>query len=111
MLHMRSARSQRSRAERIAEVILEHAARISQETDLTALIRLYADLARDLICVERCSLWLVDERSGYFFFQAEDGIRDRNVTGVQTCALSRSRVTPSSLPTSSKVRLRPSLMP
>src|SRR5207249_5389508 len=24
---------------------------------------------------------------GHFFFQAEDGIRDRNVTGVQTCAL------------------------
>src|SRR5437867_13268478 len=23
----------------------------------------------------------------YFFFQAEDGIRDRTVTGVQTCAL------------------------
>src|SRR5207249_9436411 len=23
----------------------------------------------------------------YFFFQAEDGIRDRNVTGVQSCAL------------------------
>src|SRR5699024_11275215 len=23
----------------------------------------------------------------YFFFQAEDGIRYRNVTGVQTCAL------------------------
>src|SRR5699024_11638611 len=26
----------------------------------------------------------------FFFFQAEDGIRDRNVTGVQTCALSIS---------------------
>src|SRR5699024_11735077 len=26
-------------------------------------------------------------RSCFFFFQAEDGIRDRNVTGVQTCAL------------------------
>src|SRR5207249_8237209 len=25
--------------------------------------------------------------SVFFFFQAEDGIRDRNVTGVQTCAL------------------------
>src|SRR5699024_11752707 len=25
--------------------------------------------------------------SKFFFFQAEDGIRDRNVTGVQTCAL------------------------
>src|SRR5699024_11693208 len=27
-----------------------------------------------------------------FFFQAEDGIRDRNVTGVQTCALPISRM-------------------
>src|SRR3989337_1010812 len=25
--------------------------------------------------------------SGFFFFQAEDGIRDATVTGVQTCAL------------------------
>src|SRR5438067_3874489 len=29
---------------------------------------------------------------GCFFFQAEDGIRDRNVTGVQTCALPISDV-------------------
>src|SRR5262249_58921823 len=26
-------------------------------------------------------------RGGFFFFQAEDGIRDWSVTGVQTCAL------------------------
>src|SRR5437773_6458926 len=26
-------------------------------------------------------------RFTFFFFQAEDGIRDRDVTGVQTCAL------------------------
>src|SRR5699024_11577843 len=31
-------------------------------------------------------LWLRLEAC-FFFFQAEDGIRDRNVTGVQTCAL------------------------
>src|SRR2546430_4592882 len=30
----------------------------------------------------RCSVWIV-----FFFFQAEDGIRDLTVTGVQTCAL------------------------
>src|SRR6266513_4522356 len=30
---------------------------------------------------------MVDEILDIFFFQAEDGIRDRNVTGVQTCAL------------------------
>src|SRR5256885_12265516 len=29
----------------------------------------------------------------YFFFQAEDGIRDYKVTGVQTCALPISRRT------------------
>src|SRR6266516_8122850 len=28
----------------------------------------------------------------FFFFQAEDGIRDRTVTGVQTCALPISAV-------------------
>src|SRR2546430_855349 len=27
------------------------------------------------------------QRSRFFFFQAEDGIRDLTVTGVQTCAL------------------------
>src|SRR5260370_1735593 len=34
---------------------------------------------------------------GFFFFQAEDGIRDSSVTGVQTCAL----------PISSSVLCRP----
>src|SRR5207249_5258102 len=29
-----------------------------------------------------------------FFFQAEDGIRGRNVTGVQTCALPISQIVP-----------------
>src|SRR5258706_11995669 len=29
----------------------------------------------------------LDLRWGFFFFQAEDGIRDWSVTGVQTCAL------------------------
>src|SRR5215467_9491025 len=30
-------------------------------------------------------------KKGIFFFQAEDGIRDYKVTGVQTCALPISR--------------------
>src|SRR5207249_6613231 len=34
---------------------------------------------------------LAGEVSVVFVFQAEDGIRDRNVTGVQTCALPISR--------------------
>src|SRR5207248_8698299 len=33
----------------------------------------------------------------FFFFQAEDGIRDRTVTGVQTCALPISARGPRSI--------------
>src|SRR2546425_6227126 len=39
-------------------------------------------LARKLVCVVS---------RVFFFFQAEDGIRDKLVTGVQTCALPISR--------------------
>src|SRR5438105_11394121 len=37
------------------------------------------------------------ENTNLFFFQAEDGIRDPLVTGVQTCALPISRRTPSAV--------------
>src|SRR5207249_8840877 len=37
-----------------------------------------------------------------FFFHAEDGIRDRNVTGVQTCALPIS-----TLPAGLEIRVSP----
>ena len=39
-------------------------------------------------CVVGCSKWV---ECLFFFFQAEDGIRDWSVTGVQTCALPISR--------------------
>src|SRR2546430_12224520 len=37
----------------------------------------------------RCSMWCAGDMCTtlFFFFQAEDGIRDLTVTGVQTCAL------------------------
>src|SRR6266498_5370561 len=46
---------------------------------------------------------LVHELSAHmrmFFFQAEDGIRDADVTGVQTCALPISGRPPSAAPAS-----------
>src|SRR5690348_18514145 len=47
-------------------------------------------------------------RNGLFFFQAEDGIRDGRVTGVQTCAFrSTSIVTRSLRRTFGLDRLRP----
>src|SRR5258708_20866071 len=44
--------------------------------------------ARAWVPLIACSLVrLLDEYDFFFFFQAEDGIRDDLVTGVQTCAL------------------------
>src|SRR5437762_4367535 len=40
---------------------------------------------REKVC--KCSSWGLSVRVSFFFFQAEDGIRDTSVTGVQTCAL------------------------
>ena len=38
---------------------------------------------KDRLCLRGVGLWVFL----FFFFQAEDGIRDHCVTGVQTCAL------------------------
>ena len=45
----------------------------------------------------------------FFFFQAEDGIRDADVTGVQTCALPISPV-PSFFPAPEKRKPSPALL-
>src|SRR2546430_8330131 len=40
------------------------------------------------LCDMRNAFFILDPiRGSFFFFQAEDGIRDLTVTGVQTCAL------------------------
>src|SRR5699024_11848513 len=46
----------------------------------------------------------------FFFFQAEDGIRDRNVTGVQTCALPILRLSRTNF-TGGKVSIKSILTP
>src|SRR2546430_3160827 len=48
-----------------------------------SLMPMYHDATHDLNDSSRDHLL----RSFFFFFQAEDGIRDLTVTGVQTCAL------------------------
>src|SRR5258708_31720414 len=40
-----------------------------------------------ILAVFRMNVMLLLVRCHFFFFQAEDGIRDDLVTGVQTCAL------------------------
>src|SRR5256885_5335680 len=46
----------------------------------------------------------------FFFFQAEDGIRDYKVTGVQTCALPISSSTSPSAPARTDTMRRPTAL-
>src|SRR5699024_11436065 len=50
--------------------------------DVSTVRCVYVDVSAALVADVYCVM-----KVGYFFFQAEDGIRGRNVTGVQTCAL------------------------
>src|SRR3989441_8205771 len=48
-----------------------------------------------MLCGSVICFWFwLRSRSVFFFFQAEDGIRDKLVTGVQTCALPIFVITP-----------------
>jgi putative methionine-R-sulfoxide reductase with GAF domain len=61
-------------ADRISRVIFEHAARISREQDIDALLRLNADLARDLAGADRCTIWLAEESSRELWTKVAHGI-------------------------------------
>jgi len=67
---------QQSKSERIAQVIFEHAARISRQSDIAVMANLNADLARDLIGAERCSLWLLDKRKDELYTRVAHGMHE-----------------------------------
>src|SRR5260370_20366091 len=51
------------------------------------MVYLYPCVHLDLSCQLVVGLNSLHNARFFFFFQAEDGIRDSSVTGVQTCAL------------------------
>ena len=64
----------RSNAEQLYRVIFEHAARISRAEDTDSLLRLNADLARDLVSADRCSIWLVDAAAQELWTKVAHGV-------------------------------------
>jgi len=68
-----------SAGERISRVIFEYAARIGQEQDTDTLLRLNADMARDLVDADRCSIWLVDADAGQLHTKVAHGVGEIRV--------------------------------
>jgi sigma-B regulation protein RsbU (phosphoserine phosphatase) len=66
-------------SDRISRVIFEYAARIAQEQDAAAHLRLNADMARDLVGADRCSIWIVDAKSGQLYTTVAHGVGEIRV--------------------------------
>jgi phosphoserine phosphatase RsbU/P len=64
---------------RISRVIFGYAARIAQEQEIEALLRLNADMARDLVGADRCSIWLVDAAARQLYTTVAHGVGEIRV--------------------------------
>jgi sigma-B regulation protein RsbU (phosphoserine phosphatase) len=81
-------------AKRICHVIFEHAARISRESDISKLLNLNADLARDLTGADRCSVWLSDEQTGEIWTKVAHGLDELRIpagTGIIGACIAEKR--------------------
>lgn len=63
-------------SERVARVIFAHAAAISKQRDISTLLQLNADLARDLLGADRCSVWLLDDRNQELWTKVAHGVSE-----------------------------------
>ncbi len=61
-------------ADRLVGVIFDSASRMGNEADPVELLRLNADMARDLVQADRCSIWSLDSAAGELWTQAAHGL-------------------------------------
>ena len=59
---------------RVSRVVFEYAARIGQEQDLDHLLVLVADMARDLLAADRCSIWMIDPATSELWTRVAHGV-------------------------------------
>lgn len=63
----------------ISQVIFDYAARITQEQDTATLLRLNADMARDLVSADRCSIWLIDGTTNQLYTTVAHGVGELRI--------------------------------
>lgn len=67
-------------AERLFGLIFDYAARMSAEADADKLLGLNADMARDLVQADRCSIWLRDVSKGEMWTKVAHGLPEIRIT-------------------------------
>lgn len=62
------------RDEQISKVIFAYATRIGEARETDAVLRLNADMARDLVGADRCSIWLIDAKNQQLWTRVAHGM-------------------------------------
>lgn len=63
-------------SEAMLQVIFDYAAKIGQERRIDKLLMLMANMGRDLICADRCSVWLVDYQHQILWTKVAHGVSE-----------------------------------
>ncbi|MBS1826708.1 MAG: SpoIIE family protein phosphatase [Acidobacteria bacterium] len=62
------------RADVVSKVIFEYATKIGSARETDASLRLNADMARDLVGADRCSIWLIDSKAQQLWTKVAHGV-------------------------------------
>ncbi len=62
------------RDEQISRVVFAYATRIGEARETDAVLRLNADMARDLVGADRCSIWLIDQKNQELWTKVAHGV-------------------------------------
>ncbi len=65
--------------DRISRAIFDYAAKIGAAQDLDALLLLNADMARDLVGADRCSIWLADRKNSRLWTKVAHGVQELHI--------------------------------
>lgn len=65
--------------DRISRVIFEYATQISGARETGATLRLNADMARNLVGADRCSIWLIDNKSNELWTMVAHGVPELRI--------------------------------
>jgi phosphoserine phosphatase RsbU/P len=79
--------------DRISRVVFDYAAKIGSAPNTQALLLLNADLARDLVGADRCSVWLVDDVSSELWTKVAHGVDELRIPlgkGLVSASVSRN---------------------